>query len=69
MTRNERYMYQAYLLLLRRTIELLDEQTLFILESDRKWRFYRDIADQYRERSLTETQPNYSEFPPQRAFL
>lgn len=58
MTRNERYMYQAYLLLLRRTIELLDEQTLFILERDRKWRFYRDIADQYRERSLTETLPN-----------
>lgn len=58
MSRNEKYMFQSYLLLLRRTVELLDEETLFKLEKDRMWKFYRDSAIKYRARNEAEKKPN-----------
>lgn len=58
MTRNERYMFQSYLMLLRRTLELIDEETQMKLEQDRQWRFYRDTAIRYKARKEAEEKPN-----------
>lgn len=59
MTRNEKYMFQAYLLLLRRTLELIDEETQMMLEQDRLWKFYRDTALRYKARQEAEiTKPS-----------
>lgn len=57
-TRNERYMLQAYLLMLRRTLELIDDTNMIRLEQDRKWRFYRDMAIKYKCKHEAENLPN-----------
>lgn len=59
MDRDVRMLMQSYMLLMSRTIEILTDEEIMRLESDKKWRFYYNMAMENKQKIETRSQkPN-----------
>ena len=52
MNKDMKNLMKAYMLLMKRTVEILPDDMLIMLEQDHKWKFFFRMATEYKNKVL-----------------